>query len=140
MRTPEQTIWDFVQEWPNKAVQDLKTAEFLMKKKWDDYYNCTFHAQQAVEKYIKAYLVKNQIEFRKTHDLGELIALIEKLDANLFSELKFSVWLTDHAVGFRYPDESSVDKETAKKSIKDMQKVKEIIMKFMKGYLSKGRP
>lgn len=140
MRTPEQVIWDFVQDWLNKATQDFKTVEFLMKKKWDDYFNCTFHAQQAVEKYIKAYLVKNQVEFRKTHDLEKLLALIEKIDAKLASNLRFSEWLTDFAVGFRYPEEPSVDEETAKKAMSDMQKVKKIIMNILNEYLSNDRP
>jgi len=52
----------------------------LIKSDWEDYFNCAFHAQQAVEKFIKAYLVKNQIEFRKTHDIGKLINLIETKD------------------------------------------------------------
>ena len=140
MRTPEQVVWDFVQDWLNKALSDSKTAEFLMKKKWDDYFNCTFHAQQAVEKYIKAYLVKNQIEFRKTHDLGKLLDLIEEVDQSLASELRFSVWLTNFAVDFRYPEEPFVDKETAIKAIKDMQKVKEVILNSLKEYLSSGHP
>ncbi|MBF0603915.1 MAG: HEPN domain-containing protein [Nitrospirae bacterium] len=36
-----------------------------------------FHAQQAVEKYIKAVLFQNQIEFRRTHDLTVLTRLLE---------------------------------------------------------------
>ena len=80
MRTREQVIWDFVQDWLKKASHDLETAEILIKSDWEDYFNCAFHAQQAVEKFIKAYLVKNQIEFRKTHDIAELINLIETKD------------------------------------------------------------
>ena len=140
MRTHEQVIWDFVQDWLNKAIQDFKPVEFLMKKKWDDYFNCTFHAQQAVEKYTKAYLVRNQIEFRKTHDLEKLIGLIEKINTKLASDLRFSVWLTDFSVGFRYPEEPSVDEETAKKAMTDMLKVKTIIMNALNQYLSTGRP
>ena len=32
-----------------------------------------FHAQQSPEKYIKAFLTYSELEFEKTHDLGELI-------------------------------------------------------------------
>ena len=50
MRNRDRVIWDFVQDWLNKAAQDLKTAELLTKEKWEDYFNCAFHAQQAAEK------------------------------------------------------------------------------------------
>jgi len=36
-----------------------------------------FHCQQAVEKFLKAVLVKNEVVFRKTHDLIELTELLE---------------------------------------------------------------
>ncbi|MFA6174776.1 MAG: HEPN domain-containing protein, partial [Kiritimatiellales bacterium] len=36
-----------------------------------------FHCQQAVEKFLKAVLVKNGVVFRKTHDLVELTELLE---------------------------------------------------------------
>ncbi len=32
-----------------------------------------FHVQQCAEKYIKAYLIYCEIDFKKSHDLGELI-------------------------------------------------------------------
>lgn len=36
-----------------------------------------FHAQQAVEKSLKAVLSAGQVAFRRTHDLAELIDLLE---------------------------------------------------------------
>ena len=36
-----------------------------------------FHAQQTVEKCLKAVLAKHRVEVRKTHDLRELLALLE---------------------------------------------------------------
>ena len=32
-----------------------------------------FHCQQAAERYLKALLVRHGIEFRKTHNIGELL-------------------------------------------------------------------
>lgn len=140
MRTREQIIWDFVQDWLKKAAQDLEAAELLIKEDWDDYFNCAFHAQQAAEKFIKAYLVRYQIEFRKTHDLRELIDLVQKRDKALASKLRFSEWLTDFAVEFRYPGEHAVNKENAAKAIEDSRKVREMLMGALADYLGKGRP
>jgi len=86
------------------------------------------------------YFIRHQIEFRKTHDLGELIDLVATVDKTLASELSFSVWLTDFAVDFRYPGELPVGKEIARRAITDAEKVKEIILDALDDYLSQGRP
>ena len=81
MRSREQVIWDFVEQWFKKAAQDIKTAEILLNTELEDYYTSAFHCQQSVEKYLKAYLVRHQIEFRKTHDLDELLKLAKSPSA-----------------------------------------------------------
>jgi HEPN domain-containing protein len=57
------------------------------------------------EKYLKAYLVEQGIEFPRTHDLMLLIdRFIQPIDQT-FSELKNSAaMLTEFAVVARYPD------------------------------------
>ena len=50
MRSPEQVCWDFVQQWINKAEQDLAAARVLLQRGLEDYENVGFHAKQAVEK------------------------------------------------------------------------------------------
>lgn len=36
-----------------------------------------FHCQQAAEKYLKAFLTWHQVAFSKTHDLQELLDIVE---------------------------------------------------------------
>jgi len=38
-----------------------------------------FHSQQAIEKYLKSYLVENNIGFPKTHDLPTLYESVKKI-------------------------------------------------------------
>lgn len=38
-----------------------------------------FHSQQAIEKYLKSYLVENNVNFPKTHDLPKLYELVKKI-------------------------------------------------------------
>ena len=80
MRTPEQVKWDFVQQWLNRARKDLAACEVLLKGSLEDYENVGFHAQQAAEKFIKAFLVRHQIEFSKTHDIALLTQLVASVD------------------------------------------------------------
>ena len=112
MRSREQVIRDFVQQWLDKAEGDLAAAEILLRAETHDYFPCAFHCQQASEKFLKAYLVCHQIEFRKTHDLGELLKLAAQAEPTLQQELGSCEWLTPFGVEFRYPGESA-NKECA---------------------------
>ena len=63
-----------------------------------------FHAQQAVEKSLKAVLFSRQIEFRRTHDLTELAQLLcqEGVETPVGDDLLER--LNPFAVTFRYDD------------------------------------
>ena len=71
MRTPDQGRWDFVQQWLDRARRDLRAAAILLREDVQDYENAGLHAQQAAEKFLKAFLVRYQIEFPKTHILRQ---------------------------------------------------------------------
>ena len=117
MRSPDQVRWDFVQSWLAKASQDLRAASILVGEEFDDYQTSAFHAQQASEKFLKAFLVRHQIEFPKTHDIKELRELVSKVDEGLAQALSVADGLTPYGVEFRYPGElQPVDREKAKKS------------------------
>ncbi len=65
-----------------------------------------FHAQQAVEKALKAVLTIKHIDFRRTHDLEELANLLADIGiASPFTPREFRR-LNPFAVEFRYDDES----------------------------------
>jgi HEPN domain-containing protein len=61
-----------------------------------------FHAQQVVEKAIKAVLSYKSISYRRTHDLAELIDLLSDNGVTIPAELEETVDLTPFAVEFRY--------------------------------------
>jgi HEPN domain-containing protein len=103
MRTPEQVKWDFVQQWLNRARKDLAACEVLLKGSLEDYENVGFHAQQSAEKFIKAFLVRHQIEFSKTHNIALLAQLVASVDRELAKKLAGADALTPYGVEFRYP-------------------------------------
>lgn len=141
MRSREQVIWDFVQEWLRKAESDLQAAEILLKEPSEDYFPSAFHSQQAAEKFLKAYLVRQQIEFSKTHNLDRLVSLASGRDASFNEELSACGWLSPFGVEFRYPGEYPVvDLRTAKRALKEAQNVKRTVMKRLTDYLAQGRP
>ena len=140
MRTPEKVRWDFVQEWLQKAEQDLSACQVLLKEEFSDYSVAAFHAQQASEKFFKAFLVKCQIEFPKTHDLNVLRRLIAKDNHRLAEELAMADDLTPYAVEFRYPGAALIVSKAEADHAKNIAaQVRLLILRAMDEYLSKGR-
>lgn len=66
-----------------------------------------FHAQQAVEKLVKAVLTAHGIAFAKTHDLDYLIDMVEKNAIVAPDELESAESLSVWAVESRYDDEDT---------------------------------
>jgi len=108
--------------WVEKAEGDLRTALRELgateAPNWDA---VCFHAQQAVEKYLKALLIKNGDTFPKTHDLRVLFELIAKYIPELKAEREELIWLSFSAVEARYPGESSTEEE-ATRAVEIMQR------------------
>lgn len=83
MKIPDKVKTELTREWAKKAERDFYTAKHLYESGEIYVYGATFHAQQATEKYLKALLVWHQIEFRKIHDIQELLDLASLIDQEL---------------------------------------------------------
>ena len=79
-----------VKEWIQRAFDDLESAELLLKES-DKYEISAYHSHQAIEKMIKAELIKNGETFRFIHDLNALFLQLFKgiKDQALFDEISF---------------------------------------------------
>jgi len=86
-----------------KAGGDLAALRVLAADQNQADHVVGFHAQQAVEKSIKAVLASREIEIPMTHDLGYLVTLVERLPPQVAE----SRWLTPWAGGWRYDAEGS---------------------------------
>ena len=92
-----------VRQWVAKAENDMTSAEHILTLGEDGPTDTVcFHAQQVVEKYLKALLAWEQIDFPKTHVIKKLIGL---LPATLRPELTEAQreTLTEYATVTRYP-------------------------------------
>jgi HEPN domain-containing protein len=94
-----------VRGWILKAEEDLYLVIKLLQEEDAEKYTSSigFHCQQAIEKYLKSFLVANQKPFKKTHDLNFLRDLCSEIDSE-FSIFEFGN-LIEFAVDYRYPDE-----------------------------------
>jgi HEPN domain-containing protein len=104
MKPPEEAKRELVRQWLEKADDDWRLSRRLATD--SSYAEATaFHAQQAVEKYLKAFLTWHQVEFPKTHDIKRLLRLVSECDPSLTEEASDSADLTAYAVEYRYPGE-----------------------------------
>ncbi|OGU15168.1 MAG: hypothetical protein A2X61_15065 [Ignavibacteria bacterium GWB2_35_12] len=92
-------------KWLEKADHDLGTAIITYKHipKYRD--TIAFHCQQAVEKYLKTYLLKLGTEIIKTHDLVYLFEIINKKESIESSWFNKLAMLQEYSVEIRYPDQ-----------------------------------
>jgi HEPN domain-containing protein len=82
-----------------------------------------FHAQQIVEKTLKAVLTVNSVPFRRTHDISELIDLLNDKGISVPVPLEKSVELTPFAVEYRYdflPPENKGTRRIARGEIQSL--------------------
>ena len=118
-------VLHLVRQWVMKAENDLRNATHTLKLgDTGPLDTVCFHAQQCVEKYLKALLCFCEVDFYRTHDLGALMAL---LPAHLRPELSAEeqARLGDYAVATRYPgDYEPVSLDEAKRAVQMARRVR----------------
>lgn len=119
-------------EWIKKAEGDFQTAlRESRTRKHPNYDAACFHAQQSVEKYLKAILTEEGKNFPKIHDLLKLSELcIENMPELVLQENDLDL-LSRYAIAFRYPGESAT-KDDAKVCIRALRRLQKILQKNLK--------
>ena len=99
-------------EWIEKAEEDYNSAKWLQQSPNPFHNSICFHAQQCIEKYLKAWLQEANISFSKTHDLQELLDLIVPT-VSIWQTWKpdFKI-ISTYAVDSRYPGDSATAENT----------------------------
>ena len=120
---------ELIDSWVDKAEKDLLSAKHELSFPDAVTETVCFHCQQAVEKYLKAYLVFLGIPFTKTHEIGELITKCEDKDSEISVLKEEGDELTDYAVVVRYPDDWFVpDMEEAEGAFEIANKIREFVL------------
>ena len=90
------------------AERDFQTFTILCTHKEADPVPTCFHAQQSVEKALKAVLTARQIAYRRTHDLEELFLLLKDVGISPPFPIDDYRRLNPFAVEMRYDDQTLV--------------------------------
>ena len=133
MKPPEEVKRELIEQWIAKAEEDLKAAQLILSQEPALRSLIGFHAQQTAEKYLKAFLSRHQIEFPKTHNLGELLDLIAQVDPSLAGSLCDVTALNPYGVDVRYPsDFPAMTPGDAREAVELAGKVREAILTALK--------
>lgn len=118
------------EEWLDKAEEDFKVS--ALKENWDNkFYNTIcFHSQQCVEKYLKAVLGEEDIEFEKTHDLELLLNKCKQKVPELSGERDNLIWLTQFSVEVRYPG-FRASKSNSQKALQIAKKARHLLRRHL---------
>ncbi|HET6453565.1 MAG TPA: HEPN domain-containing protein [Armatimonadota bacterium] len=117
---------DLVRGWVRKADSDLLALEASLTVGALD--AACFHAQQAAEKYLKAYLVAKGIEFPLTHNLSKLLELCATVDPSFRSMESIAEPLTPYAVEMRYDSDFWPDVGVAEEAKAAAVTVKQFVL------------
>lgn len=116
---------DMAKKFLEKAAQDEVLLDKVLQDREIADEIIGFHCQQATEKILKALLAYNRIEFRKTHDLAELMDLLADNGHPLPEELSDLDILNPFAVEYRYnlfsPASSTFDRIAARELVKSLR-------------------
>ena len=123
---------EYIKNWLFRANEDIAVIKSLVNA-GVEYYTSSicFHAQQASEKFLKAYLAYHDVDFPRTHDLDFLLLECQKIDKEAF-QIDFKS-LTDFGVSVRYPDDFYIPDEKEALEYRDTAiSVKEIVERLIK--------
>ncbi len=91
-------------EWITKAKEDFAVVNVLTRQRKKPLWSpVCFHAQQCVEKYLKARLNEASLAIHRTHDLEQLLHHVLTLEPLWAAFLPALKRLSDAAVVPRYP-------------------------------------
>lgn len=121
-------------EWVEYAEEDLIIAKSALRRSKPLTIGSCFHSQQCAEKYLKAILVSQNVEFPKTHDLLILNTLCTT--AGIFTGFTKEDLgrLSGYAVHTRYPGNQPSPEEA-----KDSLEIAMNIRKFARAFLGLKR-
>ena len=122
-----------LRQWFALAKQNLDAAKYLANNMHPmPIETICNQCQQSAEKDLKGFLFLNDVEFPKTHDLSELLAMCIDINQNFAKFAKQCTYLTKFAVMPKYPNELQITEEDAKSAIRFAEEIKEFCQKLVR--------
>ena len=89
-------------EWFERGDHDIESAQLLFEEKGHTDV-IAYHIQQAIEKYLKGYLVYHGKKYPRIHELDSLLHLISKFDKSFDDFIELCEKVSRYYIEERYP-------------------------------------
>jgi len=119
---------EIAREWIEKAEEDYGFACESIGA--TDYFaQVCFHFQQAAEKYLKAFIVANKLEFRAVHNLLELLEICRTKSSDIKELERSCRFLNAFYIDTRYPVHwpTSYDEDTAIEARREASEIRDLV-------------
>jgi HEPN domain-containing protein len=119
-----------------KAAQDEALLDEVLTSEQVSDEIIGFHCQQAAEKILKALLSDAGVRFRKTHEIGALMALLAQSGHGLPDQFENLDVLTPFGAIYRYEDYDAVvslNRHAARESLRELRAWVETILRERTG-------
>ncbi|MCB4755754.1 MAG: HEPN domain-containing protein [Elusimicrobia bacterium] len=135
----EKSFTNAVEVWLTFAHDDARAAKNLFSAEiWN---LVCFHAQQATEKALKAFLRMHMDQIPRVHSLAKLTELCSKIDRTFLRHKQIALLLDRFYIPTRYPEaapgslpEGLPGRDDAKVAIQHMKRVLKHVSKRLAGY------
>ncbi|MFQ5771127.1 MAG: HEPN domain-containing protein [bacterium] len=123
---------EIAREWIEKAEEDYGFACASIAS-MNYFAQVCFHFQQAAEKYLKAFIVSNKLEFRAVHNLLELLEICKQKEPGIEELEQACRFLNPFYIDTRYPVHwpSQYDKDTAIEAKEETCKIRDWVKKYL---------
>ena len=127
---------EIVREWLAKANDDFEFAKVNLEEGKPFFAQICFHLHQAAEKYLKAYIVAHELEFRKIHDLPLLLKICLSKDLSLEPLRDDCEYLTTYYLETRYPVHwpTHFSREETQKAFKSSARIRSLVIEKLALY------
>lgn len=118
--------------WLEKAEHDRAAIRGILVVQPTPWDTVCFHAQQAAEKILKAFLVFHGLQPQRTHDCERLLRDCVPFDAALAALFNDCTLLSDYGVNSRYPDVGvTPDSVEAADALAAMERVRAAVLALL---------
>jgi len=121
-----------ITEWLRKADEDFDFGVSVLEDS-TFYAQICFHFHQAAEKYLKAFVIAGDLEFKKIHDLPVILKSCLNKEPGLESLGKDCHFLNRFYIDARYPVHWPTDysKDEALRARDAAKQIRDVIKKFL---------
>ena len=125
---------DIIRKWFEKAEDDLIVATHVFENLYPKQIEIScYHAQQAVEKVLKGFLIHSDVDAPKSHNLVALCQLCSNQNESFSAFMAVCAELTPYGVMLRYPNSSDISEEKARMALRAAKEIYDVVVSLIPG-------